>query len=273
MANNIKLLALDIDGTIMDTDYLIKEPVKKIIKRVQEETNIIIVLASGRMTHSTKIVADELGITTIAIVYQGAMVRDFSNNKILYHKTLDPDCSLKVIEDIENENIHVNIYIDDNLYMKQESEIARQYTSNRNLQAHIIKDYSLLQHNPPTKLLALDRDTERLQKLKQVWRRKFNNKMSIFSSRDIYVEFVHKEVNKGKSLYEFARQHFNIDPTEIMAVGDGENDLEMIRDAGLGIAMGNAVDEVKQVAKHITSPVDQNGLVEAIESFIFNGAR
>jgi hypothetical protein len=268
---DIKLLALDIDGTLIDKDYIIKQPVKDIVKRVQQETDIKVVLASGRMSYSTKIVADELNITLPAVVYQGAMIKDLYKDEILFHKTIDPENSLKIIKDIEEEDIHVNVYIQDQLYMTKISEAAKVYSSYRNVEPVIIPDFSIVKNNPPTKILGLDRDTRKVEALKERLQKKYISILGIFASNPVFIEVIRPDLNKGKTLFKMAEDFWNIPQENIMAIGDGENDYEMVKGAGTGIAMGNATDKVKEVACYVSSPVSEFGAICAIEKFIFGG--
>ena len=143
MNNKIKLLALDIDGTLMGTDFVLQKPVIESIKKVQDNTDIIVLLASGRMTYSTLPIARQLGIIEPVIVYQGAMVNDFNNNKILFHQTVDPEYAIEIIDDLDKEGLHTNVYINDQLYMKKISEIAKTYSSYRYIEPNIVSDFIL----------------------------------------------------------------------------------------------------------------------------------
>lgn len=267
----IKLLALDIDGTLMNRDYVLKEPVIEVIKRVVNETDIKVVLASGRMIHSTVPVAKELGLTTPLVAYQGALIKDVNTGEVFSHLLVPADLALQVVEDMEEEGIHVNIYLDDVLCMKKITEIAMSYSSARYVTPKTIEDYNVMNSTPPTKIVGLDFDVDKIARITKKLKEKYAGKLNIFSSMPEFVEVVNPDISKGKALVQFAKNHWDIDPEEIMAIGDGDNDYDMISLVGYGIAMGNAVDEVKSVARFITKPVSQFGVVDAIEKFIFNG--
>lgn len=266
----IKLLALDIDGTLMNRDYILREPVIKAIKRVIEETDIKVVLASGRMINSTIPVAEQLGITTPLITYQGALIKDFKTGKVFSHLLVPPDLALQLVFDMEEEGIHVNIYLNDTLCMKQITDIALSYSSARYVTPQTIEDYSIINIEPPTKIVGLDSDVEKIARITKKLKQKYLGKLSIFSSMPEYVEAVNPDISKGKALVKFAKEYWDIDPQDIMAIGDGDNDAEMVSLVGYGIAMGNAVDEVKSVARYVTKSVSEFGAAYAIEKFIFN---
>lgn len=269
----IKLLALDIDGTLMGRDYILQEPVIEAIKRVKIQTDIKVVLASGRMTHSTIPIAEQLHIDTPLVVYQGAMINDFKNNKLLLHKTVDPHFAEQIIKDIENEDIHVNLYINDKLYMKQLSEIADVYSSSRYVKPILIDDYSLIYNTPPTKILGLDNDKEKIKRLTSELGEKYKGKLNIFGSSPRFIEVVNPEVNKGQTLVNMAKDLWDIDPVNIMAIGDADNDYDMLQLVGYSVAMGNATEKAKSVAKFVTLPATELGVVFAIEKIIFEGVK
>lgn len=269
MKNDIKLLVLDIDGTLVGSDFILHPDLIAIVKKVRQETDIKVVLASGRMTYSTQIIAEQLDIDTPLIVYQGAMVNDVKNNKILFHKTLDPVAGLEIIDDIEKEGIHINVYIEDKLYMKELNEMAKTYTSYRSVQPNLVKDFNFILDNPPTKILGLDDNTKKVHLLIDHLQEKYKGRLNIFGSNPIFIEIINPEVNKGITMLEVAKNMWNIPSENIMAIGDGNNDYYMIKSVGYGVAMGNATDKVKSVAKYHTYPVGQVGAAHAIDCLIF----
>lgn len=268
MTNNIKLLALDIDGTLLGRDYIISDQVKAAIKSVIAQTDVKVVLASGRMAHSTNVVAEELGVTTPMVCYQGAMVIQYPEKDILFHKQVPTNLAKKVIKEIEAEDIHVNIYINDQIYMTKITEVATSYSSARYLTPNLVKDYSILDNNPTTKIVGLDTNPDKVARLIDRLQPKYVNSLNITSSNPEFIEVVNPDVNKGKTLYEFAEKLWGIMPENIMAIGDGNNDFDMINQAGVGVAMGNATDKVKAAAKFITDTVDNYGAVKAIEKYL-----
>lgn len=272
MNSSIKLLVLDIDGTIVGNDYFLNPHIISVIKKVKRETDIKLLLASGRMTYSTQIIAEQLEIDTPLIVYQGAMVNDVKNNQILFHKTLDPVAGLEIIQDIENEDIHINVYIEDKLYMKELNEMAKTYTSYRSVVPNMINDFEFILDNPPTKILGLDDNTEKIHNLIENLQKKYLGRLNIFGSNPIFIEIINPEVNKGITLVEVAKNLWDIKPENIMAIGDGNNDYYMIKSVGYGVAMGNATEKIKSAAKYHTYSVNQNGAAYAIEQLIFQGA-
>ena len=269
--NEIKLLALDIDGTLMGRDYILPKPVIHTVKKVVKETNIIVMLVSGRMTHSTLPIAQQLGIETPLIVYQGAMVKDIKNNITLFHQPVDSKLAKEVVDDLEKENIHVNLYLDDELYMREITEIAMSYSSARYLTPKVYEDISIIEKIQPTKVVGLDLDIEKIQSISAVIKEKYKGRLNLFNSLPEYIEVVNPNVNKGKTLVNIAKSLWNIDPENIMAIGDGNNDIDMLKLVGYGVAMGNASEEVKQSARHITTTVNEYGASEAIEKLIFKG--
>ncbi|MEW5819864.1 MAG: Cof-type HAD-IIB family hydrolase [Cyanobacteriota bacterium] len=273
MSHSIKLLALDIDGTLMGHDYILRDEVVNTIKKVVHESEIKVVLATGRMTHSTVPIAKQMDITNPLILYQGAMVKDYVNNKILFKKPLPADLAEQIAEELESEDIQVNLYINDILMMKQITEVAISYGSARYVDPVKIKDFSVIRETSPIKIVGLDRNTKKISQLVTKYAKKYEGKLGIVSSIPEFLEVTSCDVNKGITLFKTAKELWNIEPENIMAIGDGNNDYDMIRLAGYGIAMGNATDKIKSVARYITKDVMELGSVEAIEKLIFLGVR
>lgn len=266
----IKLLALDIDGTIVNKSYELADTVAESIKKVCRTTDIIVMLASGRMLQATIPLAQMLELTTPVVVYQGAMVYDFSQKEIIFHQPVPPDLALDVVNDLESYGVHVNLYINGDLCMKEVPDIAKEYSSYRYVTPRVIDSYTIVTKNPPTKILGLERDTDKVQEIIKALSAKYGAELNVFGSNPTFIEVVNNQVNKGKTLMEVAKKFWNIDPENIMAIGDADNDYDMIKLAGYGIAMGNATPKTQSVADFITKSVDEHGVKHALEEFILN---
>lgn len=265
--NNIKMLVLDIDGTIFRKDYTASEKVKRTLKNLVDE-GIKVVLATGRMYTATKFIAQELGLNTPVVSYQGGLIRNFLNNdEILYEKTMDTTLSRIIINELKKKNIYFNLYIDDVLMVEKDSQIIKDYVDARNIEYKIIgncEDYDLTGLN---KILAIDPDTKLIESLQKEMAEKYGEKLYIIRSTPIFCEFSHAEATKGNAIRHLANM-WGIKKEEIMACGDQDNDIEMFLAAGVKVAMGNATDSLKEIADYVTETVDNDGVVCAVAKFI-----
>jgi len=162
----IKLIALDVDGTIMDRNFNISGQVKTAIKKAVDK-GIYVLIATGRMYSATVPIAKHLGMKTPLIVYQGSLVQEFyESNKILMHHTVPSDVSLRVVKDLREYGVQINAYINDNLYAEKTSPILDEYASKRNTPMVKVDNFESISEFEPTKLLGLDYDVNLMDKIK-----------------------------------------------------------------------------------------------------------
>ena len=264
---NIKLIALDIDGTLMDKDGRISDRVKKAISRAVEK-NIYVLIATGRMYSAAVPIGRELGLKTPVIVYHGSLIKEFyESDRTLLHHHLDTDLSLRIIRDVRKKNIQINVYLDDKLYVEEESRILQEYVSRRNIPFYKVNDFETCENFLPTKILALDPDAEKINRTIREFKGKYSSELNITKSTDYFCEFINKKCSKADGIM-FLAEKMGIDQSEIMAVGDHDNDKEMLDLAEIGVAMGNSHDNLKETADYVTDTVDNDGAALAIEKFV-----
>lgn len=262
-----KLIALDIDGTLMNKSYLISDRVKDAVSKAIAK-GVHVMLATGRMYSATVPIGQELNLITPLIVYQGSLVKEFHNSeKVLLHHQIDKQLSCKLIEDLRKEDIQVNVYYDDKLYVEADAPILHEYATRRNIPFYKLKSFTEIQNFLPTKILAMDPDPVKIDKLKHKYNEKYSDVLNITKSTDYFCEFVDVKCSKADAILFLAEQ-WGIPQSQIMAIGDQDNDKEMLKAAGLGVAMGNGHQELKDVADHVTDTVDNDGVAVAIERFV-----
>lgn len=269
MNNDIKLIALDIDGTIMDSQFRISDNVKNTIKKAQDR-GIYVVIATGRMYSSAAHIAEELGITTPLITYQGSLIKEFNpksslQNVILNHH-VPSDLAKIILKEIRTLNLQANVYLNDKLFVEYESPTLKEYVEKRFITYTKVKSFDIMTDLNPTKILAIDNDPNKITELRNYLFGKYHDVLNIEKSMPIYCEVVNKDASKGNAILHLAKM-WNISQSQIMTIGDHDNDQEMIEIAGLGIAMGNATDKLKNIAKYVTDTVDNDGAAKAIQKF------
>ncbi len=267
--NPIKLIALDIDGTIMNKDYLISDRVKTTIKKAINN-GIKVVLATGRMYSATVPIAHELGIKEPLVIYQGSLIQEYYNtNDILLHHTIEPTIAQNVIKKLREFNCQINVYLDDELFVEDENAVLKEYAVKRHIVYHKISSFDSVLDLKPTKIIAIDDDTTKIDEIRDETQKDFKNSLYITKSTPIYCEFVNNQASKGNALLFLAKK-WNIRESEIMAIGDQDNDKEMLDIAQIGVAMGNSPPKLKELADFITDTVDEDGAAKAIENFCFS---
>lgn len=263
----IKMLVLDIDGTIFKKDYAATQRVKDTIKALVAN-GIKVVLCTGRMYAATKCIAKELGIVTPVICYQGGLVKEFcDSDKTLLENTMDTALARDVINELKRRNVFFNLYINDILMVEADSPLIRQYVDARNIEYKVIGNSDKLDLTGLNKILAIDDDTELIKNLQKDLEQKYKNKLYVIRSTPRFCEFSSPEATKGNAV-RFLADRWGIKKEEIMACGDQDNDIEMLLAAGTKVAMGNASESLKKIADYVTDTVDNDGVSKAVEKFI-----
>lgn len=264
--DRIKLIALDIDGTIMDGEYNISPAVQSCIQRAKEK-GIKVVLATGRMFRSTLPVAAQLGITTPLITYQGSLIRETTGEgKILLHHTIESDLAMQIIRELRKFNVQINVFDLENLFVESESQALRDYSKKRYVEYKRVDSFDNFSPLVPTKIITIDNDCERITSIQKTLCEKFRGLLNVTKSSSTYCEFINLNATKGNAILHLAKL-WGIDRSQIMAIGDHDNDMEMLEAVGVPIAMGNATQGLKSVASYVTQSVEEDGAALAIEKF------
>ncbi len=263
----IKMIATDIDGTILKWGLEFTPALKQCIKNLKEK-GVKVVLVTGRMHCAALPVARELGLDTPIISYQGGLIKDFDNNT-LYQKNLDSKYALSIVSWARLNNIHINLYIDDKLYVERDNDIVKQYTDGKFIDYEVINFDSLAIKNV-NKILAIDlNDPDKVTGWVNELRAKFPD-LYIVKSTPYFCEIGCGEAKKSLGV-EFLCKMWGFDKSEVLTIGDQNNDIDLVKAGGIGVAMGNGTPELKQCADFITDTVDNDGFVKAVEKFVIQG--
>ncbi|MEO8285695.1 MAG: Cof-type HAD-IIB family hydrolase [Chloroflexota bacterium] len=266
----IKLLALDLDGTLFGDDLIISDRIRAAIMAAQQK-GVIVTIATGRMFRSARHVAAKLSLDEPLICYQGALIQHSISREVLYHKTVPIHLAHEIISATADRSLHLNMYVGDELYVAADNPQARYYADiNMDLQLHIVDDLHLwLEAHPgaePTKLVIVT-DAIYTDDTLNLFTDLYGDKLQVTKSHPRFTEFTSKECSKGHAL-SFLSAHYGIDQAEVMAIGDGHNDLDMIAWAGYGVAMSTAPQAVLDVARIISPPISEDGAAFAIEKYV-----
>lgn len=259
-----KLIVLDIDGTLMGSDFVISDKVKNSIKKVVDK-GCLVTLATGRMYAAAVKTAQELGITLPLITYQGALVKEFfKSDKELLHQDIKHDLSMNIIEDLRDFDVQINIYLNDELISETDTEILREYADKRYIPFKVVDSFNNVVNINSTKILAIDKNIEKVDEIKKFLSKKYKGVLNVTKSTPYFCEIVNSSVSKGEAVLKLAK-YLGIKPSEIMAIGDQDNDKDMLKVAKYPIAMGNATYAVKKMACYVTSDVYNDGVSEVLD--------
>jgi len=268
----IRLIAMDLDGTLLDDGKRIPPENLVAIRRCAAR-GVKIVLASGRMTPSVEPVAAELGVETFIISYNGAVVcaPATEGRRRLLHSPLPSDIAGELIEFGLRRRYMFNFYHDDRVYGPAAPDLrpfAELYSARTGARYELLDDFSILKGIAPSKFLYVTSPEER-EKLRDEMLEPFGKRCSIVRTDPEYLEFLAPGVDKGSALSALLTM-LRLRKENAMAIGDGENDIPLLEAAGLPVAMANASPECLSRAEWVTGRDNSNGgVAEAIERFLF----
>ncbi|MHB8157077.1 MAG: Cof-type HAD-IIB family hydrolase [Desulfocucumaceae bacterium] len=261
---DIKLIAVDLDDTLLRNDLTISTRTKRAIAQAIE-SGASVTFATGRMFASALPFARELNLDLPLICYQGALVK-YVDGRVVYHKPMALELARRVIDFLLPYKYHINLYIDDELRMERESPEGRRYAGISKVPVHFFERLHDALSAEPTKILIIAKEQE-LDHLSGELEKSFAPQVNIMKSKPYFLEVADSGATKGKALADLARS-LELDADQVMAIGDSWNDLDMLQYAGVAVAMENAMPEVKAIAGHITSSNDADGVAEAIEKYV-----
>lgn len=260
----IKMIATDIDGTIFNWDVGEFTPaVKKCIKDLKA-SGVKVVLVTGRMYKSAVFLAKELEIETPIASYQGGLIVE--NGKTLYAKYLDNEVTKKIIDWGRKKDVHLNLYMDDVLYVEKNDEIIKKYTDARYIEFDVC-NFDDLKIDKVNKILAIDyHHPEKVTEWVDYLKKEFPE-LHIVKSTPFFCEISHQDAKKSSAV-EFLCNKWGIKKEEVLTIGDQDNDIELLQSGGTSVAMGNGSEAAKLCADYITDTVDNDGFVKAINKYV-----
>jgi 5-amino-6-(5-phospho-D-ribitylamino)uracil phosphatase len=272
-----RLLALDVDGTLLDPAGELRSAVQEAVMAVQQR-GLRVVLCTGRRFRTARPLAQALQLDGPLVVHNGALVKDLASGQTLQQSYIAAEMyhpALALLRRLSTPMMYVDAFHENVDILTEPMERAhpfqREYLQDQLAHCRIVDDIaSPLTHG--VLMLSIMADGTNLQALRPVVGQTMGTRGRVHllvnkNYQGYILEILHAKVSKWQALQQLAAQQ-GITPEEIIAVGDDHNDLDMIRYAGLGIAMGNAVDTVKAAADAITSSNAEDGLAQALERFI-----
>ena len=288
-----KLIAIDLDGTLLDSYGEVSEKNRLAIRKCHEK-DILVVLASGRTISSVRNLAMDLEADKYIISGNGAVVFDVEQDEIIYNRFLSKKQVLEIAEICEANSIFYNVYSEDEIitkslnynvlfYHKENAKKNEDKRTNINIVQDIKKYVENSNKENYLKITVCEENkvvfNSIIRKIKQLngldvldtaymSRKKIKNGTNDVSISYFYTEITNENVNKWSAI-EFLIQKLGISPKEVLALGDNINDKEMIVESGLGVIMRNSSPLMKIYADAIVADNNSSGVAEAIEQFVF----
>lgn len=261
----IKLFATDLDGTLLNSKGKISDKNKKAFKEMMEK-GVTPTISTGRMYSASKNYAEELNLDVPIITYNGALIKSTSG-KVFYKSFIAPEIVLEIFQFCRKKGYYFQSYENDNLYFEDYTEYSKFYENHIGVKGITVGSAIDKYINEVPKLLIITSGNEESDKICKEINEEFYGKVTAAKSLLNFVEILSYNTSKAKGLSELAKI-LNIKIEEILAIGDGNNDIPMLKAAGFSVAMGNAKDEVKQFADAVVSDCDNDGVAEAVYKFV-----
>ena len=271
MMSRIKLLVLDLDGTLTNSKKEVTKRSRDALMKAQEK-GIKIVLASGRSPYGILPLARELELDrygSYILAFNGGHIMDCRTGEVLYQNCVKTEFNIPLLELAEEYGVASMSYKEDvsAIYTSFPDHPLIQFVSrNNHLPIHYIEDMKSVLTWPVPKFLYLS-ETIDMGEVEADMQRRFEGKLSCYRSEDRILDIMPLGVDKAASLTGLLKV-LHLSPEEMAAAGDSYNDVGMIRMAGLGIAMANAVPEAKEAADVITLSNDEDGVADAVEKLL-----
>ena len=265
-----RLLALDIDGTLLDrqTDTPLTERTRRAIGSVLE-TGTGVTLATGRTCNSAIPFSRDLGLTLPIISYQGSLTSNPVTNEIVRETPVPLPLARRLIRLLEDRGLNPYVYVRDHFYVREMTDAVRQSEEFLKIKAEPVSDLVHGIQESPTKIVVVG-DAKVIGGVTAMVDSHFNGAIAAMHTYDYLCEIGHPDGSKGMALGHLASS-LGVKREEVVAVGDSPNDVDMIQWAGLGVAMGNASEKVKSSADLVAKPVSEQGLALLLEDLLSKG--
>ena len=286
-----KLVAIDLDGTMLNSYGMVTESTKQVIKNtINKGTEVII--ASGRPIDSIKTIAKEIGSENYFIAGNGALIYDIKKDEIIYEKFMNKQKVLEIIKICEENSISYNIYTEKTIIAKGLKYNVLYYykenlkkEENKKTNITIVEDvYEYIKNLENEKFLKITVCDETKSVFNSIIRKlrtvedidvldvlHMSRKMIKQGTEDVPIEYYYteislKDVDKWNAI-EYLANKMNISKDEIIAIGDNINDKEMIENAKVGIAMGQSTPVITKIADFVTLNNNEDGVAKALEKY------
>lgn len=265
MANDVRLIALDLDGTLLDSAKLVDPQTTDAIKRACAR-GIHVVIASARPPRGVRHIYQQLCLNTWQINYNGALIWDEPQRRAVFHRPMPAGVVRRIVDVARDQFEEIGVHV----------EVMDRWLTDRPIEHHVTETGKLFQPDaivpieqccasPVTKLMLMGEPTM-LMKLEPLLLASFGRQVTIVSTDAHLMQIMDAKVGKAMALKKIAVHH-GIRRDQIMAVGDAPNDLGMLQFAGIAVAMENAHPIIKREARWIAPANDAQGVLTALRHF------
>ncbi len=265
------LAAFDLDGTLLTSEHLLTDLTVRAIGKL-EAAGVCVVISTGRSYEGMAHYARQLGLKTPIICYNGAMIADGADGRVLHEWLLPDDIAREALAYARQRDIHFQVFRNGELWYEKEREESAYYKASTGLDGRVgrLDEWEVLE---PTKALMIlppsrqPAEFPELHEAREYFSNRYGQRLYCALSKPFYLEFINGKGSKGNALSQVA-DDLGIGADRVAAFGDGFNDLEMLEYAGLSVAMANAPEGVREKCRLVT-PLsnDEDGVADFIERY------
>ena len=275
-ATDIRLLVLDIDGTIADRSNRLRDSVAQAIDSAKRR-GVAVAIATGRLYQNSLHAHNSIGSTLPLICYEGALIREPKTEVVHRHWPLERGAVAQVLDYTEqlslNGRVSVQFYVQHDLYISNLNDASIKFFQGSKVEPIVVSDLRQLLDRAITEVIVLSDEFEVIARLAGL----MNNSHSRIRVKEYksmaFLEMFHPAVNKRLAVSYLAEELMSLRPENVMAIGDDFTDIEMLQYAGIGVAMGTAPAPVKAVADWVTTSIEEDGVARAIDRWILRASQ
>jgi Cof subfamily protein (haloacid dehalogenase superfamily) len=263
-ARAVRAVAMDLDGTVLDETFQPSARTAEAVARA-EAAGIACLIATGRMFVSARRIAEKLDIRRPLVCYQGALVGDPITGEVLVHRPIEAPLAREILSAMPEEHARrSNLYVDDELYVWEENAATLRYSQVAGVPMHVVGNLARWIERSTTKIVTVG-TPESMDALRDAMQPRFGSRAFVAKSLPYFLEFAAPGVSKASGLALVA-DLLGFTADEAVAVGDAENDREMLDWARWGLAVANADERLIGEADAVIPSVHEDGVAQLLEA-------
>ena len=268
---SIKLIALDLDGTLTNDQKIVTEHTKEILLKAGE-AGVSIALASGRPMLGVAPIAESIGldkVNSFVMAYNGGQIINYRSGEVVNYVNFHPDYIPEAVSCAREYGMPILTYSNTDIYTEGPlDEWAHREEINCGKDAIVVDDLTKSIDFPIVKMM-IAADPEKLKIPEKEMAERFEGRLDIYRAEKWFLELMPKGINKFAGVKMIA-DYLGLAPDEVMACGDANNDIPMLEYAGLGVAVANASEQVKAIANFISRSNNEDGVAYAVEKYVLH---
>jgi len=262
--NRPKLVAVDLDDTLLQEDLTLLDECVSVLKEAQRR-GVKVVIATGRMYRSALPYAKRLGIDGYLIAYNGALIKGV-DGETFWHKPVPAEYARELVDVARRTGLRLNFYVEDALIVEGFDERVEYYISIAQVEPEVVDDLAaVLERGEPTKCLFVG-DADQVAEVLPGLEAQFPD-LQISRSKPRFIEVTRRGIRKEVAVAAVA-EAYGLSMDDVMAVGDADNDVTMLAQAGIGVAVANASAKAKEAADYVAAEARGRGVCEAVRRFV-----